>query len=98
MRILVVEDERTLAGFVEQALEAEGYAVTLAHDGETAEAEALTGDYGLVLLDVMLPGRSGLEVLDSVRARKPEVPVILMTARARSSSAWRGSTAGPTTT
>jgi DNA-binding response OmpR family regulator len=81
MRILVVEDERTLAGFVEQALEAEGYAVTLAHDGETAEAEALTGDYGLVLLDVMLPGRSGLEVLDSVRARKPEVPVILMTAR-----------------
>jgi DNA-binding response OmpR family regulator len=81
MRILVVEDERTLAGFIEQALDAEGYAVTLAHDGDSAEAEALTGDYGLVLLDVMLPGKSGLEVLDSVRAHKPELPVILITAR-----------------
>ena len=81
MRILVVEDERTLAGFVEQALEAEGYAVTLAHDGESAEAEALSGDYGLVLLDVMLPGKSGLEVLDSIRARRPELPVIVLTAR-----------------
>jgi DNA-binding response OmpR family regulator len=81
MRILVVEDERTLAGFVEQSLEAEGYAVTVAHDGPQAELEALAGDYGLVLLDVMLPGKSGLEVLDAIRARKPELPVIMLTAR-----------------
>lgn len=81
MRILVVEDERTLAGFVEQSLQAEGYAVTVVHDGERAELEALAGDYGLVLLDVMLPGRSGLEVLDAIRARKPELPVIMVTAR-----------------
>ncbi|WP_259312972.1 response regulator transcription factor [Capillimicrobium parvum] len=81
MRILVVEDERTLAGFIEQALLAEGYAVTLAHDGPGAEIEALTGDYALVLLDVMLPGRSGLDVLDAIRARKPELPVIVLTAR-----------------
>ena len=81
MRILVVEDERTLAGFVEQSLHAEGYAVTVVHDGERAELEALAGDYGLVLLDVMLPGRSGLEVLDAIRARKPELPVIMVTAR-----------------
>src|SRR6187431_3233107 len=81
MRILVVEDERTLAGFVQQALDAEGYAVTVVHDGITAEAEARSGDYGLVLLDVMLPGQSGLEVLDAVRSEKPELPVILMTAR-----------------
>jgi DNA-binding response OmpR family regulator len=81
MRILVVEDERTLAGFVEQSLEAAGYAVTVAHDGPQAELEALAGDYGLVLLDVMLPGKSGLEVLDAIRARKPELPVIMLTAR-----------------
>ena len=81
MRILVVEDERTLAGFIEQSLQADGYAVTVAHDGEHGELEALTGDYGLVLLDVMLPGKNGLQVLDAIRARKPELPVIVLTAR-----------------
>ena len=81
MRILVVEDERTLAGFIEQSLQADGYAVTVANDGEHGELEALTGDYGLVLLDVMLPGKNGLEVLDAIRARKPELPVIVLTAR-----------------
>src|SRR5512134_3140072 len=81
MRILVVEDERTLAGFIAQSLRAEGYAVTVAHDGGRAEPEALSGDYALVLLDVMLPGKSGLEVLDAIRARKPQLPVIVLTAR-----------------
>ena len=81
MRILVVEDERTLAGFIEQSLQADGYAVTVANDGEHGELEALTGDYGLVLLDVMLPGKNGLQVLDAIRARKPELPVIVLTAR-----------------
>src|SRR5512135_1960243 len=82
MRILIVEDERTLAGFIAQSLHAEGYAVTVVDDGGRAELEALTGDYGLVLLDVMLPGRNGLDVLDAIRARKPELPVIALTARA----------------
>jgi DNA-binding response OmpR family regulator len=81
MRLLIVEDERTLAGFMEQSLRAEGYAVTVANDGERGELEALAGDYGLVLLDVMLPAKNGLEVLDAIRARKPELPVILLTAR-----------------
>ena len=81
MRILVVEDERTLAGFIDQALAAEGYAVTVAHDGVRGEHEALTGDFGLVLLDVMLPGKNGLEVLDAIRARRPELSVIVLTAR-----------------
>jgi DNA-binding response OmpR family regulator len=81
MRILVVEDERTLAGFIEQALRAEGYAPTVVHDGDAGAAEALSGDYALVLLDLMLPRRSGLEVLDAIRARKPELPVIVVTAQ-----------------
>ncbi len=81
MRILVVEDERTLAGFVEQSLRSEGYAVTVVHDGLQGEIEALTGDYGLVLLDVMLPGKSGLAVLEAIRAVKPDLRVIVVTAR-----------------
>jgi two-component system OmpR family response regulator len=81
MRILVVEDERTLAGFIEQSLHAEGHATTVAHDGEQGELEALTGDYALVLLDLMLPGKGGLDVLDAIRARKPELPVIVLTSQ-----------------
>jgi DNA-binding response OmpR family regulator len=81
MRILVVEDERTLAGFIEQALRAEGYAPTVVHDGDAGAAEALTGDYALVLLDLMLPRRTGLAVLDAIRERKPELPVIVVTAQ-----------------
>ena len=82
MRILVIEDERTLAGFIEQSLNAEGHAVTVAHDGESGEAAALTGDYALVLLDLTLPGKNGLDVLGAIRARLPELPVIVLTARA----------------
>ncbi len=81
MRILVVEDERAIADFVERGLKAEGYAVTCAHDGETAEIEALTGDFGLVVLDLLLPKKSGLQVLDSIRQQKPDLPVIVLTAR-----------------
>lgn len=81
MRILVIEDEPTLARFVEQGLKAEGHAVTVRHDGESGEAAALTGDYALVLLDLVLPGKPGLAVLQSVRARLPELPVIVLTAQ-----------------
>ena len=81
MRILVVEDERSIADFIERGLRSEGYAVTCAHDGEAAEVEALTGDFGLVLLDVLLPKKNGLEVLKALRARDAETPVILLTAR-----------------
>jgi two-component system, OmpR family, response regulator len=82
MQILVIEDERTLASFIEQSLRAEGYAVTVAHDGEHGEAAALSGEYALVLLDLSLPRKDGLEVLEAIRARMPELPVIVLTARA----------------
>jgi DNA-binding response OmpR family regulator len=81
MRILVVEDERTLAGFMERSLRAEGHAVTVVHDGETAREEALSGDYALVLLDLMLPRLGGLEVLDAIRAHDPLLRVIIVTAQ-----------------
>jgi DNA-binding response OmpR family regulator len=82
MRILVVEDERTLAGFIAQSLRAEGHSVTVGHDGESGELAALSGDYALVILDLTLPGKDGLEVLGAIRARLPELPVIVLTARA----------------
>jgi DNA-binding response OmpR family regulator len=82
MRILVIEDERTLAGFIEQSLQSDGHAVTVCHDGDSGEAAALTGDYSLVLLDLTLPGKDGLDVLSGVRARMPELRVIALTARA----------------
>jgi two-component system OmpR family response regulator len=81
MRILVVEDERSIADFVASGLRSEGYAVRCVHDGAAGEIEALTGDYALVGLDVLLPGKGGLQVLDAIRRRKPELPVILLTAR-----------------
>lgn len=81
MRILVVEDERALADFIAKALRADGYAVSLCHDGLSGEASALTGDYALVVLDVLLPGKDGLQVLRAIRARQPDLPVIILTAR-----------------
>jgi CheY-like chemotaxis protein len=69
MRILVVEDEPPIADFVERGLRAAGYAVTCAETGEQGEAEALAGDYDLVLLDLLLPGKGGLEVLEATSRR-----------------------------
>jgi len=81
MRILVIEDERTLAGFIEQSLQAEGHSVTVCHDGESGEIAALSGDYALVLLDLTLPGKDGLEILAAVRLQMAQLPVIVLTAR-----------------
>lgn len=82
MRIVVIEDEPTLARFIDQSLRAEGHAVTVCNDGDRGEAAALTGDYALVVLDLTLPGKDGLDVLAGIRARLPELPVIVLTARA----------------
>jgi DNA-binding response OmpR family regulator len=94
MRILVIEDERTLAAFIEQSLRAEGHAVTVCHDGEQGEAAALTGDYALVLLDLSLPGKDGLDVLAAIRAREPDVPVLVLTARTTVEERVQGLDAG----
>jgi DNA-binding response OmpR family regulator len=80
MRILVVEDERPIAEFVKRGLEEEGYSVSCAYDGEEGLALARTGDYALVLLDVLLPKLSGLELLETIRAEERVLPVIMLTA------------------
>jgi len=79
-RILIVEDEAKLARFVELELKHEGYEVDKAPDGREGLAMMETGDYALVLLDIMLPGLNGLEVLRRAR-RSVDTPVIMLTAR-----------------
>ena len=79
-KILIVEDEAQIARFVELELIHEGNTVDKAEDGRTGLDKALASDYDLILLDVMLPGINGFEVLRRVRAKK-DTPVILLTAR-----------------
>lgn len=78
----MIEDETAIADFIARGLEAEGYAVRTAGDGIEGERLALVGGVDLVILDRMLPGRDGLEVLASIGKAKPGLPVILLTAKA----------------
>ena len=82
MRVLVVEDDVRVASFIQTGLEQEGYAVDLLNDGRDAGAHAGTIDYDAVVLDLMLPGRSGFQVLRDIRAVKASLPVIILTAKA----------------
>jgi DNA-binding response OmpR family regulator len=80
-RILVVEDEPTIAIGLQDDLEAEGYDVDVARDGNTAAAEAASGRFDLILLDVMLPGKDGFTICRDLRAAGSRTPIILLTAR-----------------
>jgi two-component system copper resistance phosphate regulon response regulator CusR len=80
MKLLVIEDEPSTASYLKQGLTEHGFVVDLAADGTDGGHLALTGNYDLVVLDVMLPGRSGWEVIGDLRARK-DTPVLVLTAR-----------------
>jgi DNA-binding response OmpR family regulator len=82
VHILIVEDEAAIAGFLERGLAAEGYAVSCVADGVEGARAAQASDIDLVVLDLMLPRRDGLEVLAGIRETKPHLPVIVLTARA----------------
>ncbi len=94
MKILVIEDEDSISDFLRKGLEAEGYSVVCAAGGKEGETRALSGDFDLVLLDLMLPDRGGLEVLTSIRAAFPALPVIMLTARGAVDDRVRGLDAG----
>ncbi len=81
MRILVVEDERKLAELISRALKAERYAVDTAHEGGAAWVLIDTYDYDLVILDLMLPGLDGGELLRRTRRKNPHVPILILIAR-----------------
>jgi two-component system, OmpR family, response regulator len=93
-RVLVVEDEPGIVDFVRRALEAEGFLVVAARDGTEGERLALSESFDAIVLDLMLPGRGGLEILASVRHAKPDVPVIVLTARAEIEDRVAGLDAG----
>jgi len=94
MRVLVVEDEKKVAAFIQSALEQEGYAVDTLPDGDAAGEQAAIIDYDCVVLDLMLPGRSGFQVLRDIRAKKPELPVIILSAQASPEERVAGLNAG----
>jgi two-component system, OmpR family, copper resistance phosphate regulon response regulator CusR len=81
MRILVVEDDLKVASFIQSGLQQEGHAVDVLHEGTDAGQQACAVDYDAVVLDLMLPGRSGFQVLRDIRARKAELPVMILTAK-----------------
>ena len=81
MRILVVEDELKVARFLKKGLEAEGYEVETAAEGKSGEKLARTEAYDLILLDVLLPKKSGFEILRDLRKDEIRIPILMLTAR-----------------
>ena len=81
MRVLVVEDEQRIADFIQKGLTESGYAVDVAGDGDDALAWTDVVDYDVVVLDIMLPRRDGIDVCRTLRARGLGVPVLMLTAR-----------------
>lgn len=81
MRVLVVEDEQRIADFINQGLTEAGYAVDVANDGDEALNWAAIVDYDLIVLDVMIPKRDGLDVARTLRTRRVNVPILMLTAR-----------------
>jgi DNA-binding response OmpR family regulator len=90
MRILVIEDEPRILAFLRLGLEAEGFAVDGAEDGTAGLALALAQPYTLVILDLLLPGLDGLSLLGELHKRRPEVPVLILSARSDLPTKLRG--------
>jgi DNA-binding response OmpR family regulator len=94
MRVLVVEDEKKTAAFVRQALENEGFAVEVCQRGDEALAAAGAASFDGIVLDIMLPGGDGLDVLRQLRARGDRTPVLLLSARGEVNDRVAGLNAG----
>jgi len=94
MRILVVEDDRTIAGFLVKGLQEAGYAVDHAADGDEGLTLALSEPYDAAILDLMLPGVDGLTIIDRMRGRKIQTPVLILSARRSVDDRVKGLQAG----
>ncbi len=81
MRILVVEDDRRLAGVIKRGLVEEGYSIDSVYDGEEAQYMAETTPYDLIILDIMLPKKDGIVVCQELRAKQVSMPVLMLTAK-----------------
>lgn len=94
MRILVIEDESKVGCFIKRALEEESYAVDLCEDGAKGLEMALTTDYDLLVVDVMLPSMSGLDILKRLRSERIHVPVLILSAQSQIDQRVKGLDAG----
>jgi len=81
MRILIVEDEKRLAQFLKKGFEAESMAVDIARDGDEGATLGREGDYDAIVLDLMLPGKDGIEVLNEIRSAGKSTPILILSAR-----------------
>ncbi len=90
MNVLIIEDEVGLAEAVAAILRSERYQTDIANDGQTGLKMALTGEYDCILLDIMLPGMNGLDVLSYLRVKEIETPVLLLTARSETDDKIKG--------
>ena len=89
-RILIAEDETRIASFVQKGLGAAGFAVSVATDGPAALADARSGQFDLMILDIGLPGRDGFDILQSLRGEGNPIAVIVLTARDSAADTLRG--------
>jgi DNA-binding response OmpR family regulator len=94
VKILVVEDDRKVAGFIEQGLKEEGHVVDIAPDGEEATMLAHVYDYDVILLDVMLPKKNGFQVAAELRREGRTMPILMLTSRDATEDVVRGLDAG----
>jgi len=94
MRLLVVEDDPTIAGFVRQGLEELGYVVDVVADGPAGETAAAAGAYDVIILDIMLPGQSGIDVCRRARQRGVATPILMLTALSSTGNKVEGLQAG----
>ena len=90
MKILIIEDEYSLADAISETLKKEKFTTNIITNGEDGENEALTNIYDLILLDVMLPNKNGFEILKNLREEKIETPVIMLTAKSEMSDKLNG--------
>jgi two-component system, OmpR family, response regulator len=90
VRILIVEDEARIRAFLARAFEAEGFGVDVAEDGEQGLERALSGSHELVILDLLLPGRDGLQSLAELHRQRPDLPVLILSARSDLATKLRG--------
>src|SRR5262249_26582978 len=94
MKVLVVEDDRKVAGFIEEGLKEEGYVVDVAPDGDEATMLAHVYEYDVILLDVMLPKKNGFQVASELRREGRNTPILMLTSRDAVEAIVRGLDAG----